>query len=416
MTEIINGLLISLGLSALVGLEREMHIQHGKKNGFGGLRTFAVLGPLGFLATFLEDKYLMPNIVISIFLVVFLFAIINYTYNAFKLKCSGLTTEISAISCFLIGILVAKEEIIIAIIVSILFSLLLALKTHLHKIAKNFKPEEFIAILKFLIITGVILPILPNETIDPWGIFNPKVVWLMVVLVAGIRFVGFFLAKILGNKKSIVLTGAVGGLVSSTAVTTSLSAQNKKSPKIVGPFLAGILFANAIMYVRVLIEAEIVYSELATKLAFPLFAMAFCAGIFGLFALIKKGKAKHKDKEIISQPFSLSEALKFGVFFMIILSAAKIIPEHLGDAGLYATSIISGLADTDAITLSVASLTKQGEIAFKTGASAITIAVMTNTIIKILIVFFFGGKKLKIASLITLSTVILVGGISLLFI
>lgn len=413
--EIISELLIATGLSALIGLEREMRIQNGAKSGPGGLRTFAMLGPLGFLAVIIEEQLALHYFTIITFLIIFGFGFINYTYSCFREKHTGLTTEFSAIACFLTGVLVADKQILLAIAVSILFSLLLTFKIYLHDVAKNFKAEEFVAILKFLIITAVVLPILPDYTIDSWDIINPRTIWLMVVLVAGIRFVGFFISKVVGAKKGIVLTGTIGGFISSTAVTTSLSAQNKKSEKIVAPFLAGILIANAIMYVRVLLEAQVIYADIAKTLIIPLLTMSLVATIFGLLAIFTKSKdIKNKeDEEIISQPFSLSEGLKFGIFFLLILVASKIIPEYLGDSGLYVTSVVSGLVDTDAITLSVSKLTEQGEIAFKTGVNAITLAVMTNTVVKIGIISLFGGKKLKIYSIPALGIIILAGALAL---
>lgn len=409
--ENISGLLIAAALAGLIGLEREMRLQNGGTTGFGGFRTFSLIGALGFIATMLGGNFLPLA-----FLAVFGLIAISHTYEAFKNNAPGLTSELASMGGFLIGVLVAKGEIVFAIATTITFTLLLAFKDYLHNLAKTFTKEEFLAILKFLILTGVILPLLPNETIDPWNIFNPRVVWLMVVLVAGIRFMGFFLAKVLGSKKSIVFTGALGGLASSTAVTSALSAQNKRTPRIVAPFLIGILFANAIMYIRVFIEAEIIYWELARELAIPLFAMALTAGLIGFLMLfIKPKRVKQEEEAITSQPFSLSEALKFGVFFMIILTAARFIPEYFGNTGLYLTGIISGLADTDAITLSMADLAKKGAIGFEAATTVITLAVMTNTVVKILIISVFGGARLKIAAFFALLAVIAAGGASLLF-
>lgn len=417
MIENLIGLLTATGLSALVGLEREMNLQKTNTSGFGGFRTYSMIGAIGFLAILLEKDYGTKNFSIAVFIAVSILLAVSYFFDNSKNNKIGLTAEFSAITCFLIGALVAYNQIITAISVSILFTLILALKLWLHQVAKNFSQEEFFAILKFLIVAGVILPILPNYTIDPWGIFNPRTIWWMVVLVASIRFVGFFLAKVVGHKKSIILTGTLGGIISSTAVSSSLAGQNKKSPKIVAPFLAGILFANALMFIRVFLEAQIIYPPIAKILAIPLFVMSFSAFVIGLFTFFVKTKKVEQKEEIIkSQPFSLSEAIKFGLFFIVVLVAVKIMPIYFGDVGLYATAIISGLADVDAITLSISNLVANGNITYHVGVNVIFLAVMTNTMVKILIVAIFGGKKLALFVFASLGLVVAIGGITLFFV
>lgn len=250
-----------------------------------------------------------------------------------------------------------------------------------------------------MIISAIILPLLPNEYLDKWEIFNPYHVWLMVIFVAAIRFLAFFLGKIVGSKKSIVFTGLIGGLASSTAVTSTLSDESNNTKANVAPFVAGILFANMLMFFRVILEVSVVNSKMTSSIILPLAAMGLMAGGLGLFALFyKKRDLNVKNEPDISQPFSLSEALKFGAFFVFILAAAKIIPQFLGDIGLYTTAAVSGLADTDAITLTIANLVKVGDVTMRTGVSTIILAVMVNTLVKIAIIAIFGSKQLFRAS------------------
>lgn len=414
MLENLINLLSAAALAGFIGLEREMHLQKSKSYSFGGFRTFAMLGALGYLSIYFEQQLNIPDMTILLFSAMLLFLAISHFGNVINENKIGLAAKLSALASFLIGILVANDDLYFAIAVCLLFTILLEFKELLHRTAKDFSQEEFLAILKFLIITGIILPILPDHTIDKWDIFNPKTIWLMVVLVVSIRFIGFFLSKIIGQKKGVIFSGAIGGLVSSTAVSSSLAEENKKVPNIVAPFLAGILLANGLMYLRVLLEAQIVYPELALTLAVPLLVMAVFALTIGIFASFQKNdKVEQKKEMLISQPFSLSEALKFGLFFLIILAAVKIVPDLLGNKGLFATAIISGLADTDAITLSVANLARQGQVPFLVAAQAITIAVMTNTLVKVAIVGIFGGRKLAYYTLASFTAILLAGATAL---
>lgn len=384
-------ILIATGLASLIGLEREMRMQwEGNHDYFGGVRTFAMLGALGAVSMLISE-----NFTFLVAFVVFILIGISYIISSLKTKKQGLTTEFSGFASFLIGILVVQGQITLAIAVAILFTGILALKDNLHKVARNFDQTELFAILKFLIISAIILPFLPNQTLDQWGIFNPYHIWLMVIFVAGIRFVAFFLGKIVGSKKSIVFTGLIGGLASSTAVTSALSEESKKNESNLAPFLAGILFANMLMFFRVILEVAVVAPQMTFDIFYPLCAMGITAGILGLITLFYRNKQLMiKNEPEISQPFSLTEALKFGAFFVFVLAAAKLIPTFFGHGGLYVTAFFSGLADTDAITLSVANLVKSGEVTTNVAVNTIVLAVMVNTLVKIVIIGIFGSRNL----------------------
>jgi uncharacterized membrane protein (DUF4010 family) len=409
-----------------VGLEREMQGVKSKEKNFGGFRTFAMIAALGYLATKLETEFQVYPLIVVVLVLLFLLIAISHYFAVAKEGSFGVTSEFSALASFLVGVLVAFEQIFLALALAIVFAGMLSIRDFTQKIAKRFDQEEFTAIIKFLIIAGVVLPILPNRTIDlplvppEMEFFNPFSTWLMVVLVAGIRFIGFFLAKIVGSKKSIILTGAVGGLVSSTAVTSSLAEQNKDAKEGYQPFFIGIMIASAIMFVRVFVEAQIVYPDLALKLAFPLFSMSAISVLLAVLVLIRQKSADAKQhKEVpTSQPFSLSEGLKFGLFFLGVLAAAKILgsDEVFGDAGHYFIALVSGLADTDAITLSYSKLAKSGEMAFNTAVIGITIGVMTNTLVKLGIVLVFAGSELKRRTVQAVLLTLLIGGLSLLLI
>ncbi len=423
MLEDIIRIFMTAALGGLIGLEREMRLQKTEVKFFGGFRTFSMIALLGYLAMYTEKRLDISHSIIVILIAIVSFLLVDHIIMVIRENHFGLTSILSALACFLVGTIMYgdktliddQEKLVIAILISILFVTLLSFRDLFHKIAKNFTQEEFYAILKFLIVTGVILPILPDQTLDKWEIFNPRKIWLMIALVASLRFIGFFLTKIFGQKKSIILSGIFGGLMSSTAVTISLAQQNKKLPNIIGPFLTGILCATAIMFVRIFMEVQILYPDLAKFLIVPLFTMAIISGIMVIITFfIKSKKIEQKEELTKMQPFSLVEALKFGIFFVIVLTAVKILPQFIGNTGLYATALISGLADADAITLSVVEAVKFGNISFLTGSKVIILAVIVNTIVKAIIVGIFGGKKLAVYVFLAILLIIISGGLSLL--
>lgn len=384
-------ILMATGLAALIGLEREMRMQEeGSPTYFGGVRTFAILGALGAISSLISEQFAMIVGFMS-----FLLITITHAISALKNKKNGLTSDFSGYASFLVGVLVMQNYLVPAVAVTILFTSILAMRQGFHQVAKNFAQEELFAILKFLLIAAVVLPILPNRYVDQWEILNPYHLWLMVIFVASIRFVAFFLSKILGAGKSIILTGIVGGLASSTAVTSTFSEESKRSLTNTSLYFVGILFANMLMFFRVILEVFVIHRAMLNQLLIPLLVMGLLTGGIAFFVLFKNKKNVNIKKEpLISQPFALMEALKFGAFFLFVLIAAKLVPQFLGEIGLYTTAAFSGLADTDAITLSVANLVKNNDVTTRVGVLSILIAVMVNTLVKIGIIGIFGSRKL----------------------
>jgi uncharacterized membrane protein (DUF4010 family) len=299
------------------------------------------------------------------------------------------------------------------------------------------KGKELYAVVKFALISLVVLPILPNKNYSPLDIpglgdlllgliidssilanvdvFNFYHIWLMVVFIAAINFIGYFLVKMIGSKKGYGVLGFVGGLVSSTAVTLSMAGESKKQ-KFFSPFILATIIAASIMFIRIIFEVAVVNSLLLKDLFFPMVSMAVVGLSIAFIFYKRKKNTKKKAKEIeIEQPFALKPALKFGLFFLLVLLVSKVTQLAFGNMGIYVTSILSGLADVDAITLSMASLSKSGNISNFVATTAIFLATVSNTLVKAGIVYFLGNKKFgKIIFWIFL--LILLVGLAVLFI
>jgi len=291
---------------------------------------------------------------------------------------------------FLIGILCTYGKIDLAIIIGIITTIFLYARGFLHKLVKKMKREELIDTLKFAVIAFVILPFLPNKGYGPHGIFNPFIIWLMVVFISGISFAGYILMKWFGER-GIELAGIFGGLVSSTAVTTSFANRSKKENNITYALILGVVLANTIMFIRILIEVFVLNQRLLLKILLPMLILIVISSIFS-YLLFRKTKRVKTSKLKLGSPFTIKPALKFGAFFAIILALVKLADIYLASRGVYLVSFISGFADVDAITVSLSQLAK-GNLSENIARNGIIIAAMTNIAVKGGIAYLFGSKK-----------------------
>ena len=417
---IILHFIIAIGIGALVGLEREMGLQHEKILDFGGFRTFILIAFLGALTGFLANTVFNSPLFLSVITFGFiLLSIAAYTATSIHFKRVGATTVLSSIVVFFLGMLCTTGMATLAVMFTVLVVMLLALKPHLHNFAKKIDTDELFATIKFALISLVILPFLPNTNYTPLDIpviknillgsgisstilnqlnvFNPYRIWLMVVFITAISFVGYILIRVYGAEKGLGLTGFLGGLASSTAVTFALSAEAVKKKSLHRLLLFGILIATSTMFIRVLFEVMVLYPALLEKLLLPLGLMTATGVISAYFIFKADGQKKYTFG--LSSPFTLGPAVKFSLFFALVLLLSKLGSLLYGETGIYLISLLSGLADVDAITLTMIDLTKQGDILASVAVTAITLAVMANTGVKVGIAYLFGSKEFGIKAM-----------------
>lgn len=386
---IILKFLISFAIGALIGTERER--KQSKIKEFAGIRTFMLIAVFGTASAFLSTFY--PNFIIIAFLGLVAMVGLSYMATTRENGDIGITTEVTAILTFILGALCFTDEgIQIVPILAIIITTLLAVKPYLHTFARKISQKEINNTLKFLIIAFVILPLLPDQTFGPLNVFNPYQIWLIVVFISGISFAGYILMKFIGAEKGISATGIIGGLVSSTAVVTAMAARVKESDFIIRAAVFAAVIASSMMFLRVLFEVLVINSNLVALLAAPMLIMGLLGIMLSLLAW-KTTKIRDVGEDLkLKNPFSLRPALIFGLLFIGILFASKIAEIYFGNSGLYITSIISGVADVDAITISMALLAKN-TLSQDVAVTAITLAAISNTIIKFLIAMFFGTRK-----------------------
>jgi len=427
-----------VGLGALVGLEREFEIQRKKRPDFAGLRTFILIALFGAISGAVSHQFLESySFLIAAFSAMAALVIAAYFIMVYLFKrTGGITTEVAAIITFVLGVMCAIGYRLEAVILSIVVVMFLALKTPMHGFVKKIKTAEIYATLKFAVVTLLILPFLPNINYTPMDIpllskiievtpylsvevakqldvFNPFKIWLMVVFISGISFVGYILIRMIGAGKGLGITGLLGGLVSSTAVTSSMSLESKKTTRIILPFVLAVVIACSTMFVRILIEILVINASLLKYAVIPMITMA-AVGFVSSFIVWKMIKKQETKKLEFHSPFTLAPALKFAVFFAFILFISKFGNIIFGAKGVYIVALVSGLADVDAITLSMATIAGAGDISGLVATIAITIAAIVNTIVKGSIAYIFGGMHFKKKTMLILGAIVLLGFLSIL--
>jgi uncharacterized membrane protein (DUF4010 family) len=403
---LIQNFLAAIALGALIGLEREYARYKKRGHDYAGIRTFPLIALFGALAAYLGDLYSIYILVVSILLVGFLIIAAYFAMNKQSLShYTGATSEIAGFLTFFLGVLAYHGQIIFAAFITIIITIILYARSVLHTFAKKISSKEMASTLKFAVVAFIILPFLPNQGYGPLEIFNPFVIWLMVVFISGISFFGYILMKWFGER-GVTLAGILGGLVSSTATTMSFAARSNKEKQVYKSLALGVILANGIMFIRILIEVFVLNSELFVKILAPMLILAVITGIFSYF--IWRDAEKVKGKIHLGSPFTLGPALKFGLFFALILALVKLADTYLSTKGVYLVSLISGFADVDAITVSLSQLSK-GDLALDIARNGIVLATLTNVAVKGGIAWWFGGKKFGRIVLGLFSVLIIVG-------
>jgi uncharacterized membrane protein (DUF4010 family) len=360
---------IALLIGALVGIEREMKKARDADIGIGGIRAFILFAQAGAVSAWLSQQMNSPWIFVATVAGVALTVLAGYVNESKTHPTSiGLTTEVAAIVVCLPGGAAAVGHAEIGVGLAIVTSAVLAFKQPLHGLVEKLGTEDIYAGLKLLIATFIVLPILPDRTIDPWDAINPYKLWWMVILISSLSLVGYVAVRWLGMERGTALTGLTGGLVSSTAVSLTFSRRSRDEssvPAIDNALACGILLAWVVMFGRVIAEVAVVFPTLLGKLAIPVAAMAATSLLLaGLFFRRTRQRAKRDDDVSqqlpLTNPFSLRAASQFALFFSAVTFVVQLTKTHFPGEGLYVVSFPAGLTDVDAVTLSMADYARSG--------------------------------------------------------
>lgn len=388
---------VALAIGLLLGLERGWHaraLPEGQR--VAGIRTFGIAGLLGGTAAVLSETF--GALLIAVFFsALTALAVVGHWRASLRSPDVSITTTVALLVAFALGALAGVGELGVAASAAVIVTLLLGFKPELHGMLRRIERKELLATFRLLLISIVLLPVLPNQTVDPWEAVNPYRIWWMVVLVAGISYVGYFAIRLAGRRRGVLLTGLLGGVVSSTAVALNFARMARKNAPMQGLLAAGVGLAAATMFPRMLVMATIIAPSLFKHLVWPLLtasAVAFAGAAW--LAWRSEGDPQERGGEGLEprNPVELKVALPFGLLLALIMVLARAFREWFGDPGLYLLAGVSALGDVDAITLSLASMIERGETTATVVASATMLAAATNTALKAVLVAAIGHARM----------------------
>lgn len=411
-TELIRRLAYALAIGLLIGLERGWGArgeQEGERT--AGVRTHGLAALLGGVwgAVALQFSNGAGAIVLglSFLLAGAAMAVFRFRETEHE-KTYGATSLVAMMLAYALGAFAVVGDEVAASAGAVATTALLAAKSPMHQWVAKLAWEELRSGLVLLVMSFILLPVLPDRAIDRWGAVNPHELWLMTVLIAAVSFCGYVAVKIVGYRRGVAVAGMAGGLASSTAATAAMSRLAGENPADVSVLAAGAIFANAVMGPRVLAILGVVNPAFGLRLAAPL----ICVGLIYLLAgalLMRRGAGVGDERErnpvTSANPLDLPAVLKFGALLAAVMILSKVLTQVAGSSGAYALALVSGLADVDAISLSMA---RHGarEIGAHAAALAVLIAVLSNTVAKVGIAWVLGGAamglRLAVASILAI--------------
>jgi len=394
---------LSLGLAAaaglLIGLERERSAPEEQNDSFiGGARTHPLFALVGGVAALLA-RGLGPFALLVPLLALVAFLVVNYQADVARDRSRGITSEAAFLLSFLLGALAcsdgivepARRRVFVVSAVAVMATFLLSSKPTTMRLARALTREDVASTLKFLVVAVIVLPLLPDRTFGPLDVLNPFDVGRLMVLISGLSFVGYAGIRLLGPQRGLGLTGVVGGLVSSTAVTLSMSGRARERPALAGAAALAVVLASTIMFLRILAIVAVVNPGLQGLLAWPMAGAALAGLGASLVLWLRSRHGAHEGAAVVfTNPFELGRALQFALLFAVVLLGSKAAALYLGTAGTYAAGVVAGSTDVDAITLSMARLAG-AQVTPQVAATTIFLGAASNTVVKGVMAAVIGG-------------------------
>lgn len=391
-------LVAAIGIGLIIGMQREHTYCDQSDRHPAGVRTFTLVGLGGAMAAYLSALMGGTAPFVSGFVVLGLLLMASHLRaQSVNAEVMGITTSVALVVVYLLGGLCWHGKLLESCVIMIVILWVLTVKQQLHDFAKKLSREDILATVKFAVISGLVLPFLPNQAYGPPGleILNPHTIWLFVVFISGIGFVGYVLIKIVGPGKGIWLTGLLGGLASSTALTLNLAARSRENEDYASNFTLGIVLGWTVMYIRLYLICIVLMPRLASVLAVPLLVPVVPGLGYALYLKIKDGR-EHKAKSAeFNNPFHLLPAIKFGFIFTVVMFLANAARVYLGSGALIACSFLGGSAEMDAVAFSLIDMALKSSLDNRTLVLALLFASLANTITKGCLAYFLGAKAMR---------------------
>lgn len=377
----------ALAIGLLMGLERERN-----PAAKAGLRTFALTALLGVLAAHLATELGVPWLIVAGLVLVGAMMIAAYLRSPAQPDGDPGTTTVAALMlCYGLGVLVWHAQIQLAVMLGIGATMLLYFKPELRGISQHMSRRDLLSVLQFAVLSLIILPLLPNRDYGPYGALNPYQIWWMVVLISGVGLAGYAALRIVGQRRGSVVLGVLGGLVSSTATTLAFSRHARASAAMLPVAVVVIVLANLMVLVRLGVLAAVLAPSVLPALL-PVLAGGLATGVVGaVYGVIRLHPQRELPTLEMGNPTELRTALGFGLIYATVLLAAAWLADWLGNHGLYAVAVVSGLADVAAITLSSLRLYNLDRMPVEVLVNVITLAVLANLVFKSVLALVIGG-------------------------
>ena len=383
---------LQLGLATLLGLLVGLQREHAEAP-TAGMRTFPLITLLGTVCGYLAIPFGGWVTAVGLLGVVAVVSVAHLLRLRDKEPDLGTTTEVAMLLMFCVGVLLSLDRLALAIAVGGTVAVLLQFKPELHGIAKRLGDGDLRAIMQFVLITCIILPVIPNRTFGPFGVLNPYETWLMVVLIVGMSLGGYIVYKFFGQNAGILLGGVLGGAISSTATTVSYARGARENGLAARTAAIVVLIASTVVYVRVLIEVAVVAPEFLKVVGPPvgvLMALTLLPSL-ALWYRVRRQSAQMPEQK---NPTQLKSAIIFGLMYALVLWALAAAKYYAGSEGLVVVAALSGLTDMDAITLSTARMSlADGQVAAE-GWRLIVVASLANLVFKAGLAGALGGRRL----------------------
>lgn len=389
-----SGLVAALAVGLLIGLERGWNNRELPEGGrVAGLRTFTLTGLLGGVLGHLQPIFGPWPLLGSL---LGLSLLLTMSYGR-EVKLSGnlsATTAVTMLLTLALGAFASHGNVELALAAAVIVAVLLNLKPTLHGWLKLIEHRELIASLQLLVLTVVVLPYLPNTGLGPYGALNPYHLWWAVILIAGMSLASHFAMRLSGSQRGVLWTGILGGMASSTVTTLALARYASQQPSIVNGVVSGIIASSGVMFFRMAILISAINAALLSTSGIALSVAGSLMLCIALWRWRREtNHAEDKNKVGAMPPFGLGTALGFSAFlaFMAVLVPAT--KQWLGSSGIYMLSTVSGLADVDAILISLARMHKNEDLSIVTTSIALGLATLANMSTKLVIAWTTGGAQ-----------------------
>ena len=384
---------VALGIGFIVGLERgwKTREQHGGQR-LAGVRTFSLAALLGgvFAALAAPDRF---SVLAAGALVVGALVVTGYLITVRETRDFGMTTELALLATFALGAVAVVGAPFEAAAAAVVMSLLLGFKAEFHRAIEKLERHELLATLQLLAIAVVLVPLLPNRGLGPWQAVNPRVVGLLVLLIAGLSYIGYFSVRMLGARLGLLLTALLGGLTSSTAVTVAYARRARAASSSSPLFGVSIALAAATMAPRLAVEIATVNRSLLAGLWPTLAAITLVPAIGALVVGLRSGRGADAQLEL-ANPLQLKTALMFALALSTLFIGSEALRQWLGEPGIYAMAAIAGVADVDAVAIAIAESAGRGSLPPIAAQRAIVLAVLVNTASKAALAVALGGPRM----------------------